>query len=87
MTDANPLDALEQRALRDQATIDFVSIAATTMEMAAAGHDIADWVAEHTEHWTRDHARQAVLIVGMLASGASLDPGDVAMMGQLLLSD
>lgn len=87
MAELTPLDVLEEKALRDQATIDVVSTVATTMEMALAGHDIAPWIAENTEHWTRDHGRQAVLIIGMLASGAELGPEDIAAMGKLLLSE
>lgn len=87
MTDPIALTEIEAKALRDQATIDFVTVVCTTIEMAAVDHDITSWVAEHTAHWTADHARQAVLLFGMLVSSTELTTDDVATMGKLLLGD
>lgn len=87
MGDVIGLTDREETALRDQATIDFVSTTATTIEMAAAGHDISSWVAENTQHWTATHARQAVLMFGMLVTSTELTADDIATMGKLLLSE
>lgn len=85
MTDFAPLDETEAKALREQATIDFVTVACTTIEMSDTPHDIAPWIAEHTTHWTADHARQAVLLFGMLVTSTELTTNDIATMGKLLL--
>lgn len=87
MTDPTALSDAERKALREQAIIDFTVVCATTMEMAVAGHDITSWIAEQTEHWTGLHAQNAVLIVGMLASGAGLTPDDVALIGKVLMDN
>lgn len=87
MADANPLTDAETKALREQAIIDFTVVCATTMEMAVAGHDITTWVNEQTAHWTGLHGQMAVLIVGMLASGAQLAPDDVALIGKVLMDN
>lgn len=87
MTVPTQLTPDELKALRDQAIIDLVAVAATTIEMVAAGHDPSPWIADQTAHWTGDHGRQAVLLLGMLASGAQLDPTDIATMGHALLGN
>lgn len=87
MTDPVILSDAELKALREQAIIDLVSVVCTTMEMVEAGHDCTPWIVENTANWTGDHGRQAVLLVGMLASGANLNGDDVAAMGKLLLGD
>lgn len=87
MTTPMPLSEAEAKALRDQAIIDVVSVACTTIEMVAAGHDPTSWIVEHTQAWTGDHGRQSVLLIGMLATGAELGPDDVAVMGRALVGD
>ena len=87
MGDPNSLTEVETKALREQATIDVVTVVCTTMEMMGAGHDITSWVAEQTANWTGTHGRQAALIIGMLATGAELGPDDVALMGKLLMDN
>lgn len=87
MTVPVPLTPEESKALREQAIIDFATVCATTMEMAVAGHDITTWIAEQTGNWTGLHAQQAVLIVGMLASGAGLGPDDVTLIAKVLLDN
>jgi len=72
-------------ALYQQAVADVIAIVGTAVEADAAGVDMATWIAEHTEHWTREHGRAGVMICGLLLTATGTEPEALAAIGRALI--
>lgn len=85
MTDIPDLTPEGAQALRNQATADFIATVGALDEAMTADVPVADWLVELTQDWTTDHARQGVLVCGMLMASAGIDPEALAGIGRALI--
>lgn len=74
-------------ALYRQAVVDVISTVGTAVEADEAGVDMAQWIAECSQGWTREHGRAGVMIIGLLMSAAGIAPEALAGIGQALVHD
>lgn len=72
-------------ALWKQSVVDVIAVVGTTIEAEIDGQDIADWVASQTQHWTRDHGRAAVMIIGLLLATSGIPAEALASLGRALI--
>jgi len=85
MTFADELPPGAVRALHQQAVADFVAMVGTAVEAAESSVDIGEWIAENTQHWTREHARAGVLVLGMLITSSDIPSEALATVGRALI--
>jgi len=78
-------DAAMKVALYQQAVADVIAVVGTALEADEAGADMGTWIADQTEHWTREHGRAGVMIIGLMLPAAGLDPLALAAIGRALI--
>lgn len=72
-------------ALYRAAVADVIAAIATSIEAQGDGVDFATWLADITEHWTRDHGRAAVMVCGMLLAASDTPVEALAAIGRALI--
>jgi hypothetical protein len=71
---------MEARALAE-----FATLLATTLETVEDNPDLPAWIEATTETWTVRHARQALILAGMLCQATGTTPEMVADVAKTLL--
>lgn len=72
--------------LRNRATADFIAALGVLNDAMDAEVDFADYLGELSKHWTADHARQGLMVCGMVMASAGIEPEALVGIGRALIT-